>query len=67
MIALNERHLQRRLREYIAYYNAERVHTLLRDAPNRRPLEPRPSPGAKVVGLARVGGLHHRYVWHEAA
>ena len=22
---------------------------------------------AMVVGLLRVGGLHHRYVWHEAA
>jgi len=67
MIVLNERHLHRRLREYVAYYNAERVHTRLRDAPLRRPLETRPSLSAKVVGLPRVGGLHHRYVWHEAA
>ena len=67
VIVLNERHLHRRLREYVAYYNAERVHTRLRDAPHGRPLEPRPSPGAEVVGLPRVGGLHHRYVWREAA
>src|SRR5208283_3071887 len=62
VVVLNERHLHRRLREYVAYYNGDRVHTWLRDAPERRPLEPRPSHGAKVVGRPRVGGLHHRYV-----
>jgi transposase InsO family protein len=67
VIVLDERHLHRRLHEYVAYYNAERVHTRLRDAPHGRPLEPRSSPGAEVVGLPRVGGLHHRYVWREAA
>jgi len=67
VIVLNERHLYRRLREYVAYCNAGRVHTWLRDAPERRPLESRPSHGAKVVGLPRVCGLHHRYVWQEAA
>jgi len=67
VIVLNERHLYRRLREYVAYYNGDRVHTWLRDAPERRPLESRPSHGAKVVGLPRVGGLHHRYVWQDAA
>src|SRR5271169_4127014 len=67
VIVLSERHLHRRLREYVAYYNAERVHTRLRDAPHGRPVEPRPSPSATIVGLARVGGLHHRYIWHEAA
>jgi hypothetical protein len=54
VIVLNERHLHRRLCKYVAYYNAERVHTRFRDAPHRRPLEPRPSPGAKVIGLPRV-------------
>jgi hypothetical protein len=39
-----------------------RVHTRLADAPDGRPVEARPSFGAKVVGLPRVGGLHHRYV-----
>jgi len=67
LIVLSERHLHRRLHEYVAYYNGDRVHTRLRDAPDRRPLESRPSPGAKVVGLPRVGGLHHRSVWQEAA
>jgi transposase InsO family protein len=67
VIVLNERHLQRLLGEYVAYYNTDRVHTRLRDAPERRPIELRPSLEAKVVGSPRVGGLHHRYTWQEAA
>ncbi len=67
VIVLNEQHLYRLLKDYIAYYNDERVHTTLRDSPNGRPLETRPSADAKVVGLPRVGGLHHRYVWTTAA
>ena len=30
-------------------------------------IEARPSPDARIVGLPRVGGLHHRYAWQEAA
>jgi hypothetical protein len=71
VIVFNEQHLQRLLRAYVAYYyyyyNGERVHTRLRDSPKRRPVEVRPSSEAKVVGLPRVGGLHHRYIWQEAA
>ncbi len=62
-----EKHLRRLLRDSVAYYNAERVHTQLQDAPAGRPTETRPSPKAQVVGLPRVGGLHHRYAWREAA
>ena len=67
VIVFNEDHLRRLLREYVRYYNAERVHTVIRDAPEGRNIEARPSLGAKVIGLPRVGGLHHRYVWQEAA
>jgi transposase InsO family protein len=67
VIVLGERHLRRLLAEYVAYYNAERVHTSLRDSPAGRSSENRPSPSAKVVALPRVGGLHHRYAWCEAA
>ncbi len=67
MIAFNEDHLRRLLCDYVAYYNAERVHTVIRDAPEGRAIEARLSPDAKVVGLPRIGGLHHRYVWQEAA
>ena len=37
VIVFNEDHLRRLLRDYIAYYNNERVHTRLQDAPNHRP------------------------------
>jgi putative transposase len=64
---LHEAHLRRLLREYVEYYNTERVHTSIDDAPEGRAVETRPSDHARVIGLPRVGGLHHRYVWAEAA
>ncbi len=67
VIVLDERHLRRLLREYVDYYNDERVHTQLRDSPAGRPIEDRPSVDSEIVGLPRVGGLHHRYAWREAA
>ena len=67
VIVIDERHLRRLLRAYVGYYNGERVHTRLRDSPFGRPVEYRSSPRAQVVGLPRVGGLHHRYAWREAA
>ena len=67
VIALNESHLRRLLRDYVHYYNTDRVHTSLQDSPEGRKLEERPSPSAKVVGISRVGGLHHRYTWKTAA
>jgi transposase InsO family protein len=67
VVILNEDHLRRLLREYVDYYNDERVHTSIADAPVGRPVESRPSHRAKVIGLPRVGGLHHRYRWREAA
>ena len=67
VIVIDERHLWRLLREYVDYYNEDRVHTCLRDSPMGRVTERRQSPDAKIVGLPRVGGLHHRYAWREAA
>jgi putative transposase len=67
VVVLGEDHLRRLLREYVAYYNVERVHTAIDDAPGGRIAEIRPSGRARVVGLRRVGGLHHRYTWREAA
>jgi len=67
VIVFGEHHLRRLLANYVAYYNAERVHTRLGDSPDGRQIETRPSPTARVVGLPRVGGLHHRYVWADAA
>jgi transposase InsO family protein len=67
VVVLSEGHLRRLLREYTDYYNDERAHTSLGDAPNGRAVESRPSKHAKIVGLPRVGGLHHRYRWRTAA
>jgi putative transposase len=73
VVVLGENHLRRLLGDYVTYYNADRVHTRLADAPDGRHVEVRPMPGAKVAGLPRVGVLgsyissHHRYVWQEAA
>lgn len=67
VVVIGEDHLRRLLREYVEYYNSERVHTSIGDAPEGRAVQERPAEQAKVIGLPRVGGLHHRYVWAEAA
>ena len=52
--------LRRVLREYVAYYNADRTHVAPdKDLPATRPVRP---PGrGQVIARPRVGGLHHRY------
>jgi putative transposase len=67
VVVLNEKHLRCLLREYVDYYNADRVHTRLRDSSMGRPTKKRPARDTQVIGLPRVGGLHHRYEWQEAA
>ena len=68
VIALNEQHLRRLIRDYVNYHHDDRIHDSLdKDTPNRRPVETRPSPAATVISSARLGGLHHRYSWREAA
>jgi transposase InsO family protein len=68
VLVLNEEHLRRLLREFLAYYHDDRCHLSLgKDPPERRAVSPRPSATAEVVSLPRVGGLHHRYEWAEAA
>jgi hypothetical protein len=68
IIALNEQHLRRLVRAYVDYHHDDRIHdSLAKDTPNRRQMESKPSPGAPVISSARLGGLHHRYSWREAA
>jgi transposase InsO family protein len=67
VVPIDEKRLRRVLLEYVEYYNGERVHTRLRDSPTGRPVEKQPSSYAEVVGLPRLGGLHHRYAWSQAA
>ena len=67
-IPLNEQHLRRLLRDYIAYFHEDRIHDGLdKDAPNHRPVENKPAANATVISIPRLGGLHHRYAWREAA
>ena len=67
VVVMDEHHLRRLLREYVEYYNAERVHSSIGDAPEGRAVEPRPDGPATVTALNRVGGLHRRYTWCQAA
>jgi hypothetical protein len=68
VIALNEDHLHRILREYVRYHHDDRLHdSLEKDTPNGRIVEQRPGVNAKVVSITRLGGLHHRYTWGQAA
>jgi len=68
VIVFNEQHAIKLLREYIAYYNADRCHyCLAKDAPQPRPVQHRTSKTPRVSALPRVGGLHHRYEWRDAA
>jgi transposase InsO family protein len=68
VIVLNESHLRRLVRDYLRYYHDDRIHDALKkETPTPRVVERRPSATAKVVGMPRVGGLHHRYQWQTAA
>ena len=56
------------LQDYVNYHHDYRLHdSLAKDAPNPRVVEQRLRVNAKVVSMARLGGLHHRYGWREAA
>jgi hypothetical protein len=68
VVVFGQRHLVRLVRSYLAYHHEDRTHLGLdKDTPDGRAVTPRPSTTAKVVALPRVGGLHHRYEWREAA
>jgi putative transposase len=68
VIVLNEQHLQRLLQEFLRYYHTDRTHLSLgKDPPTTRAVCAPPSPLAAVASVPRVGGLHHRYEWRDAA
>jgi len=68
IIPLNEQHLRRIMRDYVTYHEQDRLDdSLAKDAPKRRPIEQRPGSKATVITLPRLGGLHHRYAWRQAA
>jgi hypothetical protein len=56
------------IRDYVRYHQEDRVHdSLNKDTPNRRAIEARPATDARLISLSRLGGLHHRYTWQQAA
>ena len=68
VIVFNDKHLLRLVRGYISYHHEDRTHLGLdKDTPTGRSVTSRPSAMAEVIALPRVGGIHHRYVWREAA
>jgi transposase InsO family protein len=68
VIVFGESHLRRVLRDYFDYYHEDRTHLGLdKETPTERPISNGASPEAKLIELPRVGGLHHRYEWSEAA
>jgi transposase InsO family protein len=67
LIVLNTNHLKRILTSYFRYYHQDRTHLgLEKETPYRRPTQEKPKNG-KLIKFPRVGGLHHRYEWKEAA
>lgn len=68
VVIFNERHAVRLARAYIGYFHEDRTHLGLgKDTPSGRSVTPPQPPAAKVVATPRVGGLHHRYDWRQAA
>ncbi len=60
LIALNAAHLERLLREYVAYDNSSRCHQAL-DGNSPIPRAGEPEPAAEVRATPVLGGLHHSY------
>ena len=68
VIVFDADHLRRLLFEFRDYYHNDRTHLGLgKDPPCERPVRAAPAPTAQVTSLPRIGGLHHRYEWREAA
>ena len=60
VIVLHEQHLRRILSSYFEYYHESRTHlSLNRNSPIERKVDT-PENG-KVIAIAHVGGLRHRY------
>ena len=65
LIILDESHLHRILRTYLAYYHGYRTHlSLKKDAPTGRVQES--AELGRIRALPVVGGLHHRYTRRAA-
>ena len=68
IIAWNEQHLKKSLKKYFDYYNNDRTHLgIEKETPFDRQVSKRASRADQLVEIPKVGGLHHRYEWREAA
>jgi hypothetical protein len=68
VIPLNEYHLRRLGRDYVAYYHQDRTHiSLNKGTPGNRTMEQCSIGKTRISSAPRIGGLHHRYSWSEAA
>ncbi len=68
LIVVSDVHLRRLIRDYISYYHADRIHdSLEKDTPAKRPVSCKPAQSAQLISFPRLGGLHHRYDWRQAA
>jgi len=66
VIAIDECHLLRVVRSYVASHNRTRTHLALgKDPPESRPVQA-PAAG-EIIAIPEVGGLHHRYERRMAA
>ena len=64
LIPLGVQHLQRKLDEFVTYYNAHRCHDSLEgDTPEGREVE---DDEGEIISIPFVGGLHHRYTRRAA-
>jgi putative transposase len=60
MIVFNEASLYRHVKAYVSYYHHTRTHlSLAKDTPETRAVHA--AELGRVVAIAEVGGLHHRY------
>jgi len=68
VVVFNQAHLLRLANDYLSYYHTDRTHDgLEKDTPATRAAAPKPTESARLVAHPRVGGLHHRYEWQQAA
>jgi hypothetical protein len=52
----------------ISYYHVDRIHDSLdKDTPSKRPASHKADPTANLIPFPRIGGLHHRHDWEQAA
>ena len=68
VIVLNERHLRQLIKSFVTYHNEDRTHIGVgKDSPCGRPVEQSPGREANVFRPPRVGGVHRRDAWRQAA